>query len=193
MKNLYRWLAAGSLCLGSAAYAGPMEPGQGPSSIEPGLERGTEVDQPASRDRLGAHNHVTGRIASIDRDRRLLILDTTDYGQLTLTFQPNDLLDAQIGSTVTAELGLWPGSLHEEPLRAGDAPVEPKVAKNDRAMTGSITEIDHNTGVIDVATDRGPLQLAFANRAIAPLRVGDRVTVEIDFNKATGSPEKMIE
>lgn len=189
------WIAAAmSLGLASTTYAIQMEPGQGPAPLDPGLEQGTEITRPASTERLGAHNHVVGQITAMDADKHILTLSTEQYGDLILAYQPNDLLGVGLGNQVVAELGLWPGAIHDEPLRrAGDMPAEPRIPKNDRSMTGTVARVDHKTGQLQLDTDKGPLMLAFQLEAIENLKQGDRVTVEMTYNKSEGRrPEKLL-
>lgn len=70
---------------------------------------------------------------------------------------------------------------------------------NERAehqMTGKITGINHDSGVVDVQTAAAPLQLRFSPKAVSHLKKGDEITVDLAYamadvpTNAAGTSEK---
>lgn len=51
-------------------------------------------------------------------------------------------------------------------------------------MSGKITKIDHHKGTLSVKTAEAPLALHFPPSAIASLKVGDEVSVQLAISKS---------
>jgi hypothetical protein len=51
-------------------------------------------------------------------------------------------------------------------------------------MSGTITRIDHQKGTLSIRTAEAPLDLHFPPSAIADMKVGDRVSVQLAISKS---------
>jgi hypothetical protein len=51
-------------------------------------------------------------------------------------------------------------------------------------MSGTITKIDHQKGTLSIHTAEAPLDLHFPPSAIADLKVGDKVSVQLAISKS---------
>jgi hypothetical protein len=65
--------------------------------------------------------------------------------------------------------------------------------QGEHAMTGMVTDIDHETGKISLDTQAGELDLHFPPPALKDVKEGDQLTVHLGFSKgsaASASPQK---
>jgi len=56
-------------------------------------------------------------------------------------------------------------------------------------MTGTVTEVDHTTGMLSLHTHAGELQLHFPPEAVKEVKNGDALTVSLGFHKGASMPE----
>ncbi len=68
---------------------------------------------------------------------------------------------------------------------------EPEKKHGEHSMSGTITKIDHNTGMVSVKTGAGTLDVHFPPAEIKDLKEGDTITVNLSFSK--GGMEKKEE
>jgi len=57
-------------------------------------------------------------------------------------------------------------------------------------MTGTVTNVDHTTGMLSLNTQAGELQLHFPPEAVKEVKNGDALTVSLGFHKGTSMPER---
>jgi hypothetical protein len=55
-------------------------------------------------------------------------------------------------------------------------------------MTGTVTEVDHTTGMLSLNTQEGELKLHFPPAALADVKNGDTLTVSLGFHAGTSRP-----
>lgn len=63
----------------------------------------------------------------------------------------------------------------------------------EHAMSGTVTDIDHETGKLSLNTQVGELDLHFPPQALKDVKEGDQLTVHLGFMKgsaASASPQK---
>jgi hypothetical protein len=53
------------------------------------------------------------------------------------------------------------------------------------SMTGTITMIDHSTGMLTLKTTEGDLQLHFPSATVQKLKEGDTITVHLSYSQST--------
>jgi hypothetical protein len=75
------------------------------------------------------------------------------------------------------------------------APVVAAGAKHqgEHSMSGTVTDIDHDTGKLSLNTPVGELDLHFPPAAVKDVKEGDQLTVHLGFSKegaASASPQK---
>jgi hypothetical protein len=68
-----------------------------------------------------------------------------------------------------------------------DTPVWAATAKVQGAhsMTGTITMIDHSTGMLTLKTSEGDLNLHFPPATVQKLKEGDTITVHLSYSQST--------
>jgi hypothetical protein len=74
-------------------------------------------------------------------------------------------------------IGLWIGALVVGTAAAGTK------HQGDHSMSGTVTDIDHQTGLLSLKTGAGELQLHFPPQAIKDVKEGDQLTVHLGFSK----------
>jgi hypothetical protein len=82
---------------------------------------------------------------------------------------------------------LWIGA-----LAAGTAAAGMK-HQGEHSMSGTVTDIDHTTGLLSLKTEAGVLDLHFPPQALKEVKEGDQLTVHLGFSKggaASGTPPK---
>ena len=52
-------------------------------------------------------------------------------------------------------------------------------------MTGTVADINHNSGQLTLKTDAANLQLHFPPQALGDVKQGDRITAQLAFVKGT--------
>jgi hypothetical protein len=65
--------------------------------------------------------------------------------------------------------------------------------QGEHSMTGTVTDIDHQTGKLSLNTQVGELDLHFPPPALKDVKEGDQLTVHLGFMKgsaASASPQK---
>jgi hypothetical protein len=65
--------------------------------------------------------------------------------------------------------------------------------QGEHAMSGTVTDIDHETGKLSLNTQVGELDLHFPPPALKDVKEGDQLTVHLGFTKgsaASASPQK---
>jgi hypothetical protein len=65
--------------------------------------------------------------------------------------------------------------------------------QGDHSMTGTVTDIDHETGKLSLDTQVGELDLHFPPAALKDVKEGDQLTVHLGFTKgsaASANPQK---
>ena len=63
------------------------------------------------------------------------------------------------------------------------AAVEPAGMMGEHAMTGTISGIDHKTGVVKLESKPHDMELHFPPAAIKDLKKGNKITVQLSFKK----------
>ncbi len=84
-------------------------------------------------------------------------------------------------------MALWIGA-----LAAGTAAAGMKY-QGEHSMSGTVTDIDHTTGLLSLKTEAGELELHFPPQALKEVKEGDQLTVHLGFSKAgatSGTPPK---
>ena len=56
-------------------------------------------------------------------------------------------------------------------------------------MTGTVTEVDHTTGMLSLQTHAGELKLHFPPDAVKDVKNGDALTVSLGFHAGASMPE----
>ena len=56
-------------------------------------------------------------------------------------------------------------------------------------MSGTVTEVDHTTGMLSLNTHAGELKLHFPPDALKEIKNGDSLTVSLGFHKGASMPE----
>jgi hypothetical protein len=82
---------------------------------------------------------------------------------------------------------LWIGAL------AGGTAIAGTTHQGDHSMSGTVTEIDHQTGKLSLETGVGELELHFPPQALKEVTEGDQITVHLGFSKggaASGTPQQ---
>ena len=62
----------------------------------------------------------------------------------------------------------------------------PKV-QGKHSMTGSITMIDHTSGMLTLKTSEGDLKLHFPPASVQKLKEGDTITVHLSYSESTAA------
>ena len=85
-------------------------------------------------------------------------------------------------------IALWVGSLTMGPAAAAGAKHQ-----GEHAMSGTVTDIDPQTGKLSLDTGVGELELHFPPQALKDVKEGDQLTVYLGFSKgapASASPQR---
>jgi hypothetical protein len=83
---------------------------------------------------------------------------------------------------------LWIAALAAGPVAAAGAKPQ-----GEHAMSGTVTDIDHDTGKLSLNTQVGELDLHFPPQSVKDVKEGDQLTVHLSFSKggaASASPQK---
>jgi hypothetical protein len=84
-------------------------------------------------------------------------------------------------------IALWVGALALGPAAAAGAKHQ-----GEHAMSGTVTDIDPQTGKLSLNTGVGELELHFPPQALKDVKEGDQLTVYLGFSKgapASASPQ----
>jgi hypothetical protein len=73
-------------------------------------------------------------------------------------------------------MALWIGA-----LVAGTAAAGMK-HQGEHSMRGTVTDIDHTTGMLSLKTEAGELELHFPPQALKEVKEGDQLTVHLGFS-----------
>jgi hypothetical protein len=73
---------------------------------------------------------------------------------------------------------LWIGA-----LAVGTAAAARMKHQGDHSMSGTVTAIDHQTGMLSLTTGVGELKLHFPPQATKDVKEGDQLTVHLSFSK----------
>jgi hypothetical protein len=123
-----------------------------------------------------AQQQVTGTVSDVDASTGSLSLASAT-GTLKLHFPPPALRDVHRGDPITAEYAFTREG--ERSNRAYDAPA----GAGEHQMTGTVSEVNHDTGWLQVKTGDTMLQLPFPREAVRDLKTGDRITIDLAFAK----------
>jgi hypothetical protein len=85
-------------------------------------------------------------------------------------------------------IALWVGALALAPAAAAGAKHQ-----GEHSMTGTVTDVDPQTGKLSLDTGVGELELHFPPQALKDVKEGDQLTVYLGFSKgapASASPQK---
>jgi hypothetical protein len=74
-------------------------------------------------------------------------------------------------------IALWIGA-----LAAGTAAAGMK-HQGEHSMSGTVTDIDHKTGMLSLKTEAGELELHFPPQALKEVKEDDQLTVHLGFSK----------
>lgn len=56
------------------------------------------------------------------------------------------------------------------------------------SMTGTVTMIDHSTGMLTLKTMEGDLKLHFPPATVQKLKEGDTITVHLSYTRSSAAP-----
>jgi hypothetical protein len=138
-------------------------------------------------------HEVNGSISSLDLKKGLVVIDA-EPAALRMSFAPESTEGLSVGDIVTAHMIL---AQEEGPAeRAYDAPVreeesaqvddeQPKVRLGQHSVMGTVTEIDHSTGVFNLEPndETETLTFYFPPEEIRDLKRGEEVVLRITFTK----------
>jgi hypothetical protein len=85
-------------------------------------------------------------------------------------------------------IALWVGA-----LAMGSAAIAGTKHLGEHAMSGTVTDIDPQTGKLSLNTGVGELELHFPPQSLKDVKEGDELTVYLGFSKgatASGAPQK---
>ncbi len=88
-----------------------------------------------------------------------------------------------LAAALTASFGFVGAPHTAQSAEATPAATEGGYA-GEHEMTGKVTKIDHKTGMVNVSTALGKLDLHFPPPSIADLKKGDEITVRLGYKKA---------
>jgi len=88
------------------------------------------------------------------------------------------IVAAMAATCVFAGQGLAQSPAKPEPSASSDK-AAPETMKGKHSMDGEVTKVDAKKGWVDVKTPEGRMKLRFPPAALASVKKGDRVTVEI--------------
>lgn len=117
-----------------------------------------------------------GSITTINHQTGVLSLNT-GASELLLHFPPQVVQNLKTGDLITVHLGFTTGK--------GAAP--DGHYQGEHTMRGTITDIDHQTGRLQLNTAAGELTLNFLPQATQGLKRDDQITVHLGFTKGTPS------
>jgi hypothetical protein len=121
---------------------------------------------------------VSGRVSEVNPSTGSLSVASA-AGTLKLHFPPQALRGVHKGDPITAEYAFMREG--ERPTRAYDAPA----GAGEHQMTGTVSEVNHDTGWLQVKTGDTLLELPFPREAVRDLKAGDRITIDLAFAKGT--------
>jgi hypothetical protein len=84
-------------------------------------------------------------------------------------------------------MALWIGALAAGTTAAG------MKHQGEHSMSGTVTDIDHTTGMLSLKTEAGALDLHFPPQALKEVKEGDQLTVHLGFSTGgatKGTPPK---
>ena len=59
--------------------------------------------------------------------------------------------------------------------------------QGEHSMTGTITMIDHTSGMLTLKTSEGDLKLHFPPSTVQKLKEGDKITVHLSYSQSNGA------
>ncbi len=156
-------------------------------------EAGPQQPEPPRRQTLRA------TVTSIDRTLGIVGLQPASGGQqaMLLQFAPAAVEDLKAGDTIVARY-TWAAGEKAMPEQrggvAGDAPArvpegEPVTAEQLEAemgqhqVSGTVSNLDKQSGRFDLTTGEATLRLQFDPQAVAALRDGQRIIVDMGFKR----------
>lgn len=141
-------------------------------------------------------------MTTIDHRQGWLTMRTDHDTQLRMQFPPDTLRAVRVGDPVTARMSFHraesqQGAQHaadlpkapaEGGLRAGDNPPPggALIGENlisEHHVSGVITNVDRNTGVVAITTGTGDMQLQFPPEAVRNLNGGARIDVALGLSR----------
>jgi hypothetical protein len=137
----------------------------------------------------GEHR-MKGMVTAIDRDTGQVDLKTAD-GPMQLHFPADSLTGIEVGAPMTVVVAfatpdnLSPTSEGSKPKRevAGDQPL-----RGEHWMKGKVLDVNAKTGMVQITTEDMPLTVQFTPDAVAILKPGDNIAIEMAFEPATTGP-----
>jgi len=166
-------------------------------AIEPSSQQGSEYNQPATGSNTGAgasgafehramSHEMTGTVTDIDHNKGLLSFRSTqsDLPTLKLHFPPASIRNLKDGDRITVAMALanrggTGTSAYDMPKRANEA--------GEHTMSGTVTDVDRDKGLLSFKTDEGTLKLHFPPDQVKNLKDGDRISVQMAFWKESGA------
>jgi len=124
----------------------------------------------------GPKQVLSGKVSEIDQTTGLLTL-ASPAGHLKLYFPPASLQPLKKGDQITVQYAFARGAPGEQ--LAHSSPV----GLGQNRVTGTVTQVDHSKGWIQVQTEPGPLRLPFPARVVRKLTSGDQVSIDLAFNR----------
>lgn len=175
-----------------AQHAAGRSAGDPTEEYEQASEAGPQAGQPPRSQTFRA------TVTSVDRTHGIVALQPVgDLQPMLLQFTPTAVEDLKTGEDIIARLTYTFGAptMPERGI-AGDAPLrvpegEPITGEELaaelglRQVSGTIANLDHQTGRLDLSTDQATLRLQFAPQAVARLANGQQITVDMGFSRAS--------
>ena len=171
--SLPAWGQVGTRQRHEPVYSAPM-PAENPAlSSRPAEEGGQKI----------AAEAISGTIRDIDRRHGRLTMTTDQNTTLALQFPPDSLRGIQAGDAITAHMSFARVESQQGAHHAYDLP---KTATNQPLLgkhhvSGVITNVNRNTGVVGLKAGKEDLTLQFPPDAVSNLNGGARVDVTLAF------------
>jgi hypothetical protein len=73
--------------------------------------------------------------------------------------------------------------------RAGTKPTGKTTWHGTHTMSGTVTDVDHTTGMLSLNTHEGELKLHFPPNAVKTVKTGDTLTVSLGFHEGASMSE----
>lgn len=93
-------------------------------------------------------------------------------------FAPLAILLAAASPALAQGMGMQGGGMH------GDMPMKGMGMMGMHAMSGTVTNVDSQTGMVDLDAAGHALKLHFPPASLAGVKSGDKITVRMSFSKS---------
>jgi hypothetical protein len=119
---------------------------------------------------------LAGNVSEIDHSNGLLTL-ASPAGHAKLHFPPASLVAVRNGDAITVQYAFARGPLGEQLAYSSPAGL------GQHRMIGTVTQVDHTSGWIQVQTEPGTLRLPFPAKVVRQLKAGDQVSIDLAFDR----------